>query len=60
MDGQYIVFAIICGRAMAVWAKLDFCGEGKCRFKSIAGRGYFPARQQNIARPGKSKPVGNQ
>lgn len=36
MDGQYIVFAIICGRAMAVWAKLDFCGEGKCNAKLCA------------------------
>ena len=36
MDGQYIVFAIICGEAMAVWAKLDFCGEGKCNAKLCA------------------------
>ena len=38
----------------------DKMSKGKCRFKSIAGREYFPAQQQNIARPGKSKPVGNQ
>ena len=36
MDGQYIVFAIICGEAMAVWAKLDFCGEGKCNARASA------------------------
>ena len=44
MDGQYIVFAIICGEAMAVWAKLDFVVKTNAKLCAAFWAALLPKR----------------